>query len=565
MNFITLNTERRRRRETIAATTRRLRPSVMALEGRELLSTIVVNNPTDTPVANQIELRQAITQANSDGGGDTIVFSSLFNTAQTITLTGGQLELSGTTAPTTITGPGANLLSVSGNNTNRVFLVDANVTATISGLTISGGFAGDGEGGGGLDNRGAVVLTDCTVTGNFSGRSASGGGVMNTSTATLTSCTLSFNGASTSGGGLENFSGTATATLTDCAVSGNSASTGGGLDNHGGKLYLTDTTISRDFAQTGGGGGLDTVSGLTTLTGVTVTRNVALGGSGGGLLDDDGSLSLMNTTVTGNGSNSVGGGLSLISGELSLTNATVTGNDGNVSSADGLYIDPRSFANITNSIVAGNGEDDIGGDGSYMGTNNLINVNPLLAPLGNYGGPTQTMPPMPGSPAIGAGTPYDAPLTDQRGQPRGSRDDIGACQVSLVVESSSGSADTTAATLSLPGALSLADQYGWSQISFDPDVFATQTTITLTSGQLELSNTSGTETITGPDANLLSVSGNQASRVFEVDPNVTASISGLTITGGGNVNDGGGLYNRGTLSLTDCTVSGNTAPWPIAP
>jgi parallel beta-helix repeat protein len=529
----------------------------MALDGRELLSTIVVNNPTDTPVANQIDLRQAITQANSDGGGDTIVFSSLFNTPQTITLTGGQLELSGTTAPTTITGPGANLLSVSGNNASRVFLVDADVTATISGLTITGGGDAYVGGGGGLYNKGTLDLTDCTVTGNFSGRSASGGGVMNTSTATLTNCTLSFNGASTGGGGLENFSGTATATLTDCTVIGNSASAGGGLYNHGGKLYLTDTTISRNFAQTGGGGGLDTVSGLTILTGVTVTRNVALGGSGGGLLDDDGSLLLTNTTVTGNGSNSVGGGLYLSSGELSLTNATVTGNDSNLFSGDGLYIDSRSYANITNTIVAGNGDDDIGGEGSYTGTNNLINVNPLLAPLGNYGGPTQTMPPLPGSPAIGAGTPYDAPLTDQRGQPRGFRDDIGACQVSLVVESSSGSDDTSAATLSLPGAVSLADQYGWSEISFDPNVFAAQTTITLASGQLELSNTSGTDTITGPGANLLSVSGNQASRVFQVDANVTASITGLTISEG-HAPVGGGLYNDGgNLSLTDCTITGN--------
>jgi hypothetical protein len=125
----------------------------MALEGRTLLSTIVVNNPTDTPVANQIDLRQAIAQANSDGGGDTIVFSSLFDTPQTITLTGGQLELSGTTSPTTITGPGANLLKVSGNNSSRVFLVDANVSASISGLTITDGNAGGrgSSGGGGLE------------------------------------------------------------------------------------------------------------------------------------------------------------------------------------------------------------------------------------------------------------------------------------------------------------------------------------------------------------------------------------------------------------------------------
>jgi len=41
----------------------------MALEDRRLLSTIVVNNPTDTPVTGEIDLRQAIVQANSNGGG----------------------------------------------------------------------------------------------------------------------------------------------------------------------------------------------------------------------------------------------------------------------------------------------------------------------------------------------------------------------------------------------------------------------------------------------------------------------------------------------------------------
>ena len=139
MRYNRASDQRKRWLRTVEGRKRwRWQPTLLMLEDRRLLSTIVVNNPTDTPVANQIDLRQAIAQANADGGGDTIAFSSLFNTPQTITLTGGQLELSGTTAPTTITGPGANLLSVSGNNASRVFLVDANVTASLSGLTITG-------------------------------------------------------------------------------------------------------------------------------------------------------------------------------------------------------------------------------------------------------------------------------------------------------------------------------------------------------------------------------------------------------------------------------------------
>src|SRR5262249_52478425 len=78
---------------------RRLRPTVMELEGRALLSTLTVSNTDDSGAGS---LRAAVAQANADGGGDTIVFSSLFNAPQTITLS-GQLELTGTTGTTTIT------------------------------------------------------------------------------------------------------------------------------------------------------------------------------------------------------------------------------------------------------------------------------------------------------------------------------------------------------------------------------------------------------------------------------------------------------------------------------
>jgi hypothetical protein len=52
-----------------------------------------------------------------------------------------------------------------------------------------------------------------------------------------------------------------------------------------------------------------------------------------------------------------------------------------------------------------------------------------LGTLGNYGGPTQTIPLLPGSPAINAGTSAGAPLTDQRGLPRFGPVDIGAFEV----------------------------------------------------------------------------------------------------------------------------------------
>ena len=96
-------------------------------------------------------------------------------------------------------------------------------------------------------------------------------------------------------------------------------------------------------------------------------------------------------------------------------------------------------------------------------------------------------------------------------------------------------------------------------IVFDSNVFSFPQTITLVGSPLELNDTGGTQTITGPAAGVI-ITGGQKSGVFDIDANVTASLSGLTITGGSDASGGGGgVYNRGNVTLTDCTVSGNSA------
>jgi hypothetical protein len=65
----------------------------------------------------------------------------------------------------------------------------------------------------------------------------------------------------------------------------------------------------------------------------------------------------------------------------------------------------------------------------------------------------------------------------------------------------------------------------------------------------------------------VTISGGGLSRVFKVDNLVTASISGMTISDGDAVGSGvagfgGGLANYGgTVTLTDCTVNGNSAQY----
>jgi hypothetical protein len=223
------------------------------------------------------------------------------------------------------------------------------------------------------------------------------------------------------GGGLFVYSGSAT--LTGCTVSGNSAAGGGGL-------YV----------------GSDSSFASATLTGCTISGNSAAGAGG---LDNDGTLWLTNTTVVGNVSNFPFGGGGLVNdGTLWVTNSTIAGNSSTAGA--GLNIESGA-ATLTNTIVANNSPGDIQGTLDSNSANNLVGdgsgltgiengsqgnqvgtapapIDPLLAPLGDYGGPTQTRALLPGSPAIGVGTADGAPTKDQRNELRTGHVDIGAFQ-----------------------------------------------------------------------------------------------------------------------------------------
>ncbi len=505
-------------------------------------------------------LREAIAGAN-DVPGQTITFDkTVFETPQTIDLTGSQLELSDTSGKKTITGPTAGVTLSAGGN-SRVFQVDSGVTASVSGLTITGGSASNG---GGLANYGGnLTLTNCTLSGD----SASyGGGVASTGggTLTLTNCTVSGNTASgapaRTGGGVDVTYG-AMAMLSNCTIAGNYASfSSGGVNIFHAAATLTDCTISGNSTG-GGGGGLGTSSGTLTLTNCTVSGNSAYGDGGGGVADF-GVVSLTNCTVSGNYAYGTGGGLENY-GTATLGNTIVAGNTANTSGPDvyGAVTSPGHN-------LIGETDGSSGWVGSDLTGTIATPLQPLLAPLDSYGGPTETMALLPGSPAIDAGSNALVPggvTTDQRGYARIGHGtvDIGAFEVQpipLLVNTTAEGGGCPPGMLDLSGAIGLINiTPGAATISFAPTIFAGHQTITLSASQLELSNTTGTETIIGPAAGV-TVSGNNASRVFQVDAGVTASITGLTITdgnsGGGS---GGGVLNYGTLSLTNCTVSGNSA------
>lgn len=324
-------------------------------------------------------LRNALTNANRAGGS--VIF---FTTGGTINLASALPDISRSVQ---ILGPGADDLTIQRSYAPstpafRIFTVDSptgatpDVTVTVSGLSIANGQA---EFGGGIyANVGSVLtLTNCSVSDN----SASvGGGIFgNVATLTVTACTLSGNAAAAGGIGF-----------------------GGGIDSFFGRTTVIDSTVANNSADSGGG--IANADGVMTVTNCTLTGNSAPGPffGGGGLYTDNqtaGSLSLANTIIAGNTSATQGPD---VSGPVTSLGYNLIG-------------------------------DQSGGSGFVA--SDLLGVKPLLAPLGNYGGPTQTMALLPGSPAINAGSnalAVDAsgsPLaTDQRGLNRYAQGtvDIGA-------------------------------------------------------------------------------------------------------------------------------------------
>jgi VCBS repeat-containing protein len=126
-------------------------------------------------------------------------------------------------------------------------------------------------------------------------------------------------------------------------------------------------------------------------------------------------------------------------------------------------------------------------------------------------------------------------------------------------------ADSAPASNPAPGTLRWAVEEadtlpGPSVINFN---LTTPATITLSQGSLDLSQ--NVIAIEGPGAALLSISGGGKSRVFMVysaqNPGGNAAdfFSGLTITGGLSVGGGGAIFSMGSISMLDCTLSGNSA------
>lgn len=197
---------------------------------------------------------------------------------------------------------------------------------------------------------------------------------------------------------------------------------GAGILNNG-TLTVSNSTISANFAAYGGG---IYNNGTLTLINSTVSNNSAVAGAG--IVNNGGTMTLTQSTISGNQASEFAGGIWGINDVETLTGSTVSNNYslGGANDAGGIYFN-GSTASLANTIVAANWDDvsdsfsesDIAGNYTDNG-GNLVSPYFNPAPLGNYGGATQTIPPLPYTKAICGGLMANATglTTDQRGLPR---------------------------------------------------------------------------------------------------------------------------------------------------
>jgi hypothetical protein len=329
-------------------------------------------------------LREAVLDANMAVGPDTILLSG---GSFRLTIAGpnddagatGDLDLLDNV---TVTGIGARLTSIDAQGIDRVLDVADGVTAEIDDVTLRGGET-SGDGGGVRAGNSSVLMLRDTITGN---RALGDGGGVESSVAVQ---------------------------VVQSTIAGNHAVNGGGI-HFAGDLEVSSSTISGNVA---GGPGLSGSGG-------------AMAGSG------EATAQLGSSTVTGNRAfnpSLSGAGIDVYSTTLqgsiiaeNVAHATDQSTSGLANCAQAVTSDGH---NLSDGFDCG-----LGQEGDQEG------VPPLLGPLGDNGGPTDTEAVLPGSPALDAG--QACPPTDQRSvsRPRGRACDIGAYEFAPPL------ASTTAAT-----------------------------------------------------------------------------------------------------------------------
>jgi CSLREA domain-containing protein len=375
-------------------------------------ATISVNTTADELNSDgDCSLREAIEAANMNAAVDACaagvsaptVDVISFGVSGTIALTSGQLAV---TDDLKLDGPGATNLTISGNNSSRVFFVPLRprLQLELNDVTVANGSSDDG--GGILAAGDSLTITRVIFSGNSGG--VEGGGVAYFGSGTLTITDSVFLGNNANSGGAIH-SETSRTIVDDTTFSENTAFGFGGAIRNQATFFLTDSTFSGNSA--GFGGAIFTIDDLS-VTNSTFSNNVATFNGGG--IHNQATLTVTNSTFSRNSAEGVGGGGLRNEGVLTLTNSIVANSP--------------TGGNCSGSLTDG------GGNLSWPdSTCPGLNVDPLLDPAGlqDNGGPTKTVALQSGSPAIDAAVAANCPPTDQRGvsRPQGAGCDIGAFEL----------------------------------------------------------------------------------------------------------------------------------------
>ncbi len=415
----------------------------------------------------------------TDGGG-------IYDTGTTGTLTLLSVQLRNNCASRDGAGMFSNRpVTISGQSVvsnNRAVRNGGGVYAgSVSAVLVDVVAEGNEAGAGGalyLPGPGIAQLTATSIVDNTA--VSRGGGILSEGVdLALLDCALEGNDGGSRGGGIAAIDGELH--LQGTTVARNEAGVGGGLSHESeADLVIEDCDIV-DNGRTGSGGGIFKRRGSTTIMRSTIAHNRSPVGEGGGIFfggdDGDESLSIFGSTISANISRS-GGGIFIERGILNLNLSTVSGNTadglGRAASGGGIYASGQSSVVVQNatvvenllipvglgtaggvyasngvqvsilqSILARNARGDCSGDVASLGHNLTgscassdaegdIHVDPLLGPLQDNGGPTETHALLPGSPAIDAGSNEFCTGLDQRGFVRptdGNGDFVPVCDI----------------------------------------------------------------------------------------------------------------------------------------
>ena len=314
---------------------------------------------SDGSCGTTCSLRDAITAANTTGSGDISFAGGVTGTIQ-LTSELPEINVNSNNASVSITGPGPGSLAVAGVATTAGSrILTNNGTLSISGLTFENGNStnsADGPGvGGAIINAATLSLSNMVFANNSAGANGTGGAIYNNNSSTLTVDSTTFSASSVGTGNGGAIYNESALTVTNSTFSGNTAAQGAAIFTNG-SASLDYSTVANNNDSARGAFFNDTGA-VSTLASVTFANN-----NNAGLYNDGATM-----TVTNN--------LFDVSAECAGTGCPTSGTAGNI-------------------------------------------VASTVSALGSYGGPTQTVLPLPGSTAICGGVQGNIPSgfsTDQRG------------------------------------------------------------------------------------------------------------------------------------------------------